>query len=1035
MRTDKEHRSKNNREIDEFLSQFDEPQDKELTSLDLETYIEKDRASSEKADSETGGRRRSKRDKKDQAKKSRRASKGKQKKSLKYRLFLKDNPDYDPSLGATYQKNGKTIKNKPTKVSIKKVIRDLFVLGVVMALIALVYSFVVITSAPKINPKNIYDTVAQSSIIYDDQGNEVDSVYYDQDRKLVSYEDLPENLINAFVALEDKTFWDHHGFNWTRMIGAVFQAIFSSGNVSGTSTITQQLARNVYLPDIKSQRSIKRKIIEMYYASQIERALSKEEIIEAYLNTVYFGFGNYGIYNAAHTYYSKDPKDLTLVQCASLAALPQAPDTYALIKYMAPGNVTEDTMNIIARNPDTYVANDVAKNRRQTCLKFMYEQGYISKEDYEANKDLDLIDFIDPDISNNQNAYSYFKEYMVDAVTEDLMEKYDLSAADAERMIYTGGLNIYSTMDSTAQRVITKEFQDASNFPTLTNIRTDGSGNILDSSGNIMLYKYSNMFNADNQFVLNASEVTVNEDGSVTVKRGHRLNIYTTKVKGVTDYSLEFKQIYTSEEGVLYIYSGGYINIPAKYKTLDDEDNLVISADYFKDYEGLLTISGDTVIINRDAYSLNPKTIQPQAAMVIVEVGTGELKAMVGGRNQTGSRLYNRALNPRQPGSSIKPLSVYSAALQKSYELQSKGQKWPFVNTGHDKQGTKYYGDYLTASSVIIDEPMTFNGQTWPQNSTRSFSGAVTMRKALQQSINTVAVKIQLQVGNEFSADLLEKYGLSTVVTEGSVSDMNSAALALGGMTKGAIPLEMAQAYATFPNGGVRQSTISYTKVTDRNGKTLLTAESEGTKVLDEGVAWIMTDMLRSVVTNGLGTPAATSGVAAGGKTGTTDQNYDIWFDGFTPTYAASLWIGTDVNIRLSSMSYMSARLWGRIMNQIPAALTGSYKARPSNVIYSGGEYYTTGTNTGRVSVDKVKGETDEDKDKNKDKDKDKEKDTSKKPSSSGSGSQGGGSTGGSSGGGTTEGGGSTGGGGSTEGGGGTSGGGETPEPPAENAA
>ena len=184
----------------------------------------------------------------------------------------------------------------------------------------------------------------------------------------------------------------------------------------------------------------------------------------------------------------------------------------------------------------------------------------------------------------------------------------------------------------------------------------------------------------------------------------------------------------------------------------------------------------------------------------------------------------------------------------------------------HDKQGTRGYGDYLTASSTIVDEPMTFNGKTWPKNSNNRYSGAVSMRKGIQQSINTVAVKIQLQVGNEYSADLLKKFGLTTIVTEGATSDMNSAALALGGLTKGVIPLEMAQAFAVFPNGGVRQSSIAYTTVTDRHGKVLLKSKSKKTKVLDEGVAFIMTDMLKSVITQGIAGPAAVSGTQAGGK-------------------------------------------------------------------------------------------------------------------------------------------------------------------------
>ena len=459
-----------------------------------------------------------------------------------------------------------------------------------------------------------------------------------------------------------------------------------------------------------------------------------------------------------------------------------------------------------------------------------------------------------------------------------------------------------------------------------------------------MLYSYRNFFNGKNEFKLKSQECKVNEDGSLTIKSGYRLNIYNTSA----GYSLEFKPTYVNEGGKLYMYNGGYINIPEKYKSMDDNDNLVISAKFFKKYPDWIKLGKNTATITENAYTLPEKTIEPQASMVIVEVGTGKIKAMVGGRKQQGRQLYNRALNPRQSGSSIKPISVYSGALQKSYDLASEGKKFPFKDTGHDRQGSKYYGDYLTASSVIVDERMTFNGQTWPQNASNSFSGAVTMRKALQNSINVCAVKLELQVGAEYIADLVEKFGITTLDREGGTNDLNPAALALGGLTNGVIPLEMAQAYAAFPNGGVRQSSIAYTKVTDRNGKVLLTSKSESSKVLDEGVAFVMTDMLKSVVSQGIGSPAGISGVQAGGKTGTTSSEFDIWFDGFTPSYAAALWIGNDVNMQLTSMSGPAAALWGKIMNQIPKAKKGHYKSQPSDVTHVNGEYYTKGTESGR---------------------------------------------------------------------------------------
>lgn len=877
-----------------------------------------------------------------QEKKAARQKKGKR--VARFLSLFVENPDYDSSQGETIVKEGKHIKNKPKKFSFFHLFRDIILAGVLCVMIFICYSFVIITKAPKIDPVNIYDNIQQSSVIYNDEGRAVDSAYYTQDRKICKYEDMPENLINAFVALEDKTFWKHHGFNWTRMIGAVFQSITGSGKISGTSTITQQLARNVYLPETMSTRSIKRKVLEMYYAAVIERKLSKKEIVEAYLNTIYLGFGNYGVEAASESYFGKKPKDLSLVQCASLAALPQAPDSYALVQMLGTGETPDDNDTIIKKRPNKYVANDESKNRRETCLALMKDQGYITEDQYNKAKGQKLSKFLNAQLSNKASKYSYFHEYLLDEVIQDLMEKYDYSKDKATDLVYTGGLNIYSTVDSHAQAMIVKEFNKDSNFPSIAGYSTDGNGNIINSGGGIMLYSYRNFFNGKNEFKLKSQECKVNEDGSLTIKSGYRLNIYNTSA----GYSLEFKPTYVNEGGKLYMYNGGYINIPEKYKSMDDNDNLVISAKFFKKYPDWIKLGKNTATITENAYTLPEKTIEPQSSMVIVEVGTGKIKAMVGGRKQQGRQLYNRALNPRQSGSSIKPISVYSGALQKSYDLASEGKKFPFKDTGHDRQGSKYYGDYLTASSVIVDERMTFNGQTWPQNASNSFSGAVTMRKALQNSINVCAVKLELQVGAEYIADLVEKFGITTLDREGGTNDLNPAALALGGLTNGVIPLEMAQAYAAFPNGGVRQSSIAYTKVTDRNGKVLLTSKSESSKVLDEGVAFVMTDMLKSVVSQGIGSPAGISGVQAGGKTGTTSSEFDIWFDGFTPSYAAALWIGNDVNMQLTSMSGPAAALWGKIMNQIPKAKKGHYKSQPSDVTHVNGEYYTKGTESGR---------------------------------------------------------------------------------------
>lgn len=849
----------------------------------------------------------------------------------------------------------------------RQFVKFLICICLAIALIITAYATIVIVRAPKIETNNIYSLLSQSSILYDDEGQIIDNVFADENRTIVSIDKIPDHVQKAFIALEDKTFETHHGFNIIRIFGAIKDAVFNGGHVSGTSTITQQLARNLYLTDEKSERTLSRKITEAYYAVILEKKLNKDEILEAYLNTVYFGSG-YGVQTAAQAYFSKDIEDVSVAEAAALAAMPQLPSTYRLVLQVSSDEITEDTTNLIKKSGDyAYVWNDAAAGRIKTCLSLMHEQGYISDAEYEEAAATEIKDMVNPNLDELNEVSNYFADYVITQVINDLQTEYGYDYAKASNLVYNGGIQIYTTMDSQAQQVIEKEYKNDSNFPEPMGYRTDKNNNILNADGDtVMLYAYSNYIENDGTFKLKSSEYQWNDDGSLTVFAGKRLAIYNTTVQGQTDYSVEFKNMYTVDNGKFYSIPGGYLNIPQSYKSRDSQDNLVISADFFKDYPKFFTQEGNKLSTND--FSLKQKVIQPQSAMTIIDNKTGAIKAMIGGRKISGRMLYNRATAPRQPGSSIKPIAVYSAALQKSLELAAEGETFPLVETGFDKQGTKLWGDYITAGSVVIDEPTKIEGKIWPKNSYNSYKGSFTFRTALQQSVNVCAVKILAQVGVDYSYKLAEKFGLTTLVKDGDVNDMNLAGLALGGLSNGASTLEMASAYTTFVNDGIHKSYSCYTKVTTKTGDILLEPKLTETEVIDSGVAWIMRDVLQTVVSEGIGSYARVSGEKVGGKTGTTTDSYDIWFDGFTANYSAALWIGNDVNIKLSSMSPKAAALWGKIIAQIDNAKGGSYSKRPSNVVSAlidtktgqlateessktRKEYFTDGTQPVRASV------------------------------------------------------------------------------------
>lgn len=848
-------------------------------------------------------------------------------------------------------------RKRPSKKS-KAGRRGKYVLYFICAIFifGLYFSFSVVQSCEHIDTTKIYSYISQSSVIYDVNGNEFDNIYLSGgNRRNVTYDEMPEDLINAAVSIEDKTFWKHHGFNFIRMGGAIFDSIRSGGSVSGTSTITQQLARNVYLASTKSDRTLTRKVSEAYYTVILERGLSKKNIMEAYLNTIYFGYGSYGVETAARTYFNKSASELDLAECVALMAIPNSPDRFALVKRIpqsdiASGKVKVKQSDIITKSSDyTIIYNgDASEARRNITLENMYKYGYITKSEMEQAKKVDLKKRIDTG-DGDQDYSGYFTDFVIKNVRNDLMDS-GYSEANANALIYTGGLKIYTSLDPKAQSSLEEMFRNDSNFPSVANVDYDSSGNILNSDGNLMLYKYGNYFDGRGNFSLKRDEFETDSDGNIILKKGRRLIFEKTKYKRTkSTYAIEFRNMYRIVNGTFYVIEGGEINIDPKYKSLNSSGDLVIDASFFKDHPDAFTKTSYGYTVPESSYTLSPQVRQPQAAMVIINNKTGAVAAMIGGRESSGSMLYNRAENPRQPGSSIKPLAIYSSALQQGADAVKDNRKMTFSDFGSNTN-EQYYGNYWTARSYINDAPLTINGKVWPKNWYSGYRGEVSLRTAVEQSINVCAVRVWQQMDNEYITDQLEKFGITTVVKEednSDTNDMNAAALALGGMTNGVSPLEMASAYMTFQNGGTHIEYSAYSRVSDQNGTVILDKKPKETRVMSEGVAFIMSDILHTTVTNGIAGDAQVSGQPTAGKTGTTTDNYDAWFCGFTPQYSAALWIGNDYNIELSQGSAAAARLWSLILSGATAGSSGSFAQQPSSVIYYNGEYFINGTQYG----------------------------------------------------------------------------------------
>ncbi len=837
---------------------------------------------------------------------------------------ITDENNFIPEAGESQESESDGKKRKKDKKKKKKhpVLKGILIAVLALVLAGCAYVGYVVITAPSIDPDNIYTMLNTTSMLYDGDGNELEAVSTADSRTLVTIDEVPDNLKNAFIAIEDKTFYKHNGFNIVRMFGAIKNSIVSGGRVGGTSTITQQLARNLYL---SSERTINRKIKEAYYTIILEHDLSKKQILEAYLNTIYLGYNSSGIEAAAKAYFGCDISDLSIAECAVLASIPKSPNNNSPVKKIEKTEIDSSNPNIISESSDgTYVNvyNDGYKSRQKLVLDNMLDQGYITQSEYDEAVNEDIRSELNPTEPLKSTVATYFADYCLDEVVSDLMTKYNMDESSARNMVYNKGLKIYSTIDVDMQETAEEMFERNSNFPGVTNLHRDSHRNIIGTGakkGTVILYYKPNYFADDGSFVLSDDEYQTDSSGNLVILKDKRLNIY----KGTDGKpQLSLKNMYEMENGRMYTTSGGYFNgLTSSDLSYDSDGNAVVSKSFLNKHPDFFRIGDGSVTVSPDNFTLNQKTIQPQGAMVITDYKTGQIKVMVGGRGDVkGKMIYNRANNPRQPGSSIKPIAVYG----------------PAIESGVDK-GTRY-----TAGTTVEDAP-TRSG--WPTNWYNGYRGYVTLRTALEQSMNVVAVKIVNDIGYDYSAEMLKKNGVTTVVETGDNTDLNPAALGLGGMLKGISPLQMASAYGTFANGGVHITPTTYTKVEDSQGNVILEKEPEQTQVYDEGVAWIMTDMLRTTVERGIAGAAAIGVQPVAGKTGTTTDNYDAWFVGMTPQYSAALWIGNDYNIELTRGSAAAAQLWSRIMRRELAGTDyESFGKRPSDVVVRGGEYYVKGT-------------------------------------------------------------------------------------------
>ena len=610
----------------------------------------------------------------------------------------------------------------------------------------------------------------RTSYLLDANGIEIMPVSSIEYRDWVNLEDVPEMLRNAFICVEDVRFYKHSGVDFKRLFSAALE-ILGNSNSSGGSTITQQLIKNKVLG---AERTYKRKIQEAFLALQCEKVMSKDKILEAYLNDIYLGGSNYGVKMAARDFFNKNLNELTIRECAMIAGLTQNPYRY------------NPRLNFYyekyGRDADAYEKYTVA--RTDTVLSRMYQNGKITRDQYISALN-EQVSIEEESESSKMYEHAYFVEYCMSDVITHWMEKDGVQDTAQNRTAYenkirTGGYRIYTTLDPFVQSTVQQSLKDwDTKYP-----------NLADMSQNV---------------------ITENVSDSITIA-----------------------------------------------------------------------------------------TIQPQAAAVVIDQKTGDIKAIVGGRTEPVIRKgLNRATQSYvEVGSSIKPLSIYGAALD-------NGASPATVIANADGAIEGWGGEKGYPSGGL---------------SNSAYYGPVSLRIGLRQSLNVAAARMLFSkyVGIDTAVSYMQRLGIPE-----SQINKDGPGLALG--TSGITPLQMCAAYAAIANNGYYNEPLSFTKVTDSEGNIILNADvirGSHTKVFnDSSTAYLLVDILKEAVQSGTGKKARIDGYEVAGKTGTNSDYASVFFAGMTCKYTAVLWIGHDMPVNKlekgSSGGDCAAPLWQDFMSKL----------------------------------------------------------------------------------------------------------------------
>jgi penicillin-binding protein 1A len=678
-------------------------------------------------------------------------------------------PDQDPPLPAPHRR----------KLAGRLTLAALLTLAVLTGSLSglmLVYS----VDLPQIHDLERYRP-STTTDLYDRKGRIIGSFALER-REVVNYDDFAPILRQAVISIEDKSFESHWGINVLRIAGAVWHDIRSHGRAQGASTLTMQLARNLFL---SSERTAGRKVQEAYLAIQIERSFTKEQIFTLYGNQIYLGHGMYGFEAASEFYFSKHARDLNLTEAAMLAGLPKGPVAYSPLL-----------------NPDKCI------RRRNLVLSEMESDGAITHDQAELARQAPLgLHIAQPEMS----VAPWFQE----AVRQELEKKF------GAEQVHEAGLRVETTLDLDLQQTANRAVADG--LATYERrhgwVGAEGPGkleNVLAVGGSLDSYRHS--------------------DWAMKSRPGDYVHALVTRVSPA-----EIRARVGAQELMLQ---------PADWQWTGQKSG-----------DALVKV-GDVIYIHLadapDGKLLRATLEQDsgaQGSLLAIDNTTGDVLAMVGGRDYALSQFNRATQSERQTGSSFKPY-VYTAAIE----------------------------DGAKPSDIIVDGPVSFGSYT-PHNYEGDYKGAMTLTSAFAESRNIPALKLAARVGIHNVIDVAHRFGVSSNIPAYLPVALGAVEITLQ---------EQVASYSVFPNDGIRVSPRLIRKVSNADGITLWEDPPDVTEVISQPTARTMMTLLRAVTSYGTGAVAAQLNHPVGGKTGTTSDYTDAWFLGFSPSVTCGVWVGFD---------------------------------------------------------------------------------------------------------------------------------------------